>query len=278
MLLVGLVILVGLFWSMVILGYYQEHKNEVNLFYYNKKELVSFTEFCKLVSRINFDIVTDSPRHMISRCGKYEILGTTFIIDGKAILFSFFDFSKANIFILFKKNKNILNFKEKTTQELIILRGLPGSGKSTEGRKLVSNGIIHSTDDVMTQLGNGNYSTAFKVLDEFGRPKLLGTAHKINEYRAKESMAKGITPVIIDNTNLNRGSIKPYVKEALRLGYHDENIKFIDVGTGGKTLEELAERNEHNVSLEMITTMYEKYKNSGPIDLKKLFENGKNIV
>ena len=35
-------------------------------------------------------------------------------------------------------------------QILIVMRGIPGAGKSTKAKSLVGGGIIHSTDDLLS--------------------------------------------------------------------------------------------------------------------------------
>ena len=39
-------------------------------------------------------------------------------------------------------------------QELIIMRGIPGAGKSTKAKSLVREGVIHSTDDLIDATGD----------------------------------------------------------------------------------------------------------------------------
>ncbi|GFX61188.1 NEDD4-binding protein 2-like 2 [Trichonephila clavipes] len=89
-------------------------------------------------------------------------------------------------------------------QVLIILRGLPGSGKSTLAKKLKFNGVICSTDDFFFQ--KGKYIFDFTKLDE---------AHHWNQNRAREAILNGITPVIIDNTNVETWEMSPYVSMAI---------------------------------------------------------------
>lgn len=38
-------------------------------------------------------------------------------------------------------------------RKLIIMRGLPGSGKSEKAKRLLGNGIIHSTDEFFLRAG-----------------------------------------------------------------------------------------------------------------------------
>ncbi|XP_065586283.1 uncharacterized protein LOC136044739 isoform X2 [Cyrtonyx montezumae] len=97
---------------------------------------------------------------------------------------------------------------------LLILRGLPGSGKSTLSRILLGHsrdGIILSTDDYFRQQDGYTYNAA-----------QLGDAHDWNQKRAKQAMEQGKSPVIIDNTNTQAWEMKPYVEVALEKGYRVE--------------------------------------------------------
>ncbi|XP_071593103.1 uncharacterized protein [Heliangelus exortis] len=97
---------------------------------------------------------------------------------------------------------------------LLILRGLPGSGKSTLSRTLLGqscDGIVLSTDDYFRQQDGYTYNAAH-----------LGDAHDWNQKRAKEAMEQGKSPVIIDNTNTQAWEMKPYVQVALEKGYRVE--------------------------------------------------------
>ncbi|XP_076220390.1 NEDD4-binding protein 2-like 2 isoform X2 [Aptenodytes patagonicus] len=97
---------------------------------------------------------------------------------------------------------------------LLILRGLPGSGKSTLSRILLGqsrDGIVFSTDDYFRQQDGYTYNAA-----------QLGDAHDWNQKRAKQAMEQGKSPVIIDNTNTQAWEMKPYVEVALEKGYRVE--------------------------------------------------------
>jgi predicted kinase len=168
--------------------------------------------------------------------------------------------------------KNILNIEiTKPNQELIIMRGLPGSSKSTQAKLLVGeNGSIHSTDTVIESFGD--YSEHFKLMKETNDWSKHGKMHKLNLSNAIESMKEGKTPVVIDNTNLRLSESRPYIEAALEMGFNQNNIKIVDIGTGGKTLQELADRNTHNVDLETITRMNEIYKASGELTVKRIVE------
>ncbi|XP_059694825.1 NEDD4-binding protein 2-like 2 isoform X1 [Haemorhous mexicanus] len=132
---------------------------------------------------------------------------------------------------------------------LLILRGLPGSGKSTLSRVLLGqscDGIVLSTDDYFRQQYGYTYNAA-----------QLGDAHEWNRKRAKQAMEQGKSPVIIDNTNTQAWEMKPYVEVALEKGYR---VEFHEPDTWWKfDPEELEKRNKHGVTREKIAQMLERY-------------------
>jgi len=164
----------------------------------------------------------------------------------------------------------------KPNQELIVMRGVSGAGKSTRAREVVGEGAIHSTDDLWE--ATGDYLGAFKKMNETGDWSAHGKMHNLNFTNAKASMETGVSPVVIDNTNLKASDAKAYVKAALELGYSDVNIKVEDVGTNGLTVEVLAERNTHGVPLDKIKKMVNVHKSVGTLTVKKIMEasGGKN--
>jgi hypothetical protein len=101
----------------------------------------------------------------------------------------------------------------------------------------------------------------------------LSRAHSTCLNEAVSSMKNGISPVVVDNTNIKMNEAKSFVKAALMMGYADENIKFVDIGTAGLTAEVLAERNTHGVPLEKIQQMMASHKGQGEMTLKKVLES-----
>lgn len=154
---------------------------------------------------------------------------------------------------------------------LVICRGISGSGKSTKAKSLVGDGIIHSTDTLIE--ATGDYRGFFAKMIESKNFSDLTRMHSKNLTNAKMSMNEGVSPVVIDNTNLKANEAKAYVVHALKLGYADENIKIFDIGTGGLTAEMLAERNQHGVPLAKIEQMVKTHKSVGPLTLKKILES-----
>ena len=82
-----------------------------------------------------------------------------------------------------------------------------------------------------------------------------------------------VSPIVVDNTNLKASDAKSYVVHALKMGYADENIKIVDVGTGRLTAEGLAARNQHGVPLEKIEQMIKTHKSVGSLTIKKILES-----
>ena len=87
-----------------------------------------------------------------------------------------------------------------------IMRGIPGAGKSFTAKTLASKENIFSTDEYW----GPNYD--FDIAN-------IGQAHRWNQQRVAEAMQKGITPIVVDNTNTTWKEIDPYAVAAVRLGY-----------------------------------------------------------
>jgi predicted kinase len=167
--------------------------------------------------------------------------------------------------------KNVLGVAvSRPNQELIIMRGIPGAGKSTKAKSLVGQGKIHSTDDLIEK--SGDYREFFAKMIASGDFSSLGKMHSQNLKDAIESMKAGVSPVIVDNTNIKHNEPKAYVKAALEMGFADNNIKFVDVGTAGLEAAQLAARNTHGVPLEKIEAMIASHTAQGPLTLKSILD------
>ena len=154
-------------------------------------------------------------------------------------------------------------------QELIVMRGIPGAGKSTEAKKLVGKGAIHSTDDVIEASGDDEFFDKMITSGDFSD---LSRVHSTNKKNAIASITSGVSPVIIDNTNIKQNEPKEIVVVALKLGLADNNIKFVDIGAAGLEAEELAKRNSHGVPLEKIEQMIASHTGQGPMTLKSVLD------
>ena len=166
-------------------------------------------------------------------------------------------------------NKNVLGvIVSKPNQELIVMRGIPGSGKSTKAKSIVGQGVIHSTDDVIEAGGDYNEFFAKMIASKDFAP--LSRVHSTNLRNAIASMKSGVSPVIIDNTNIKQNESKAYITAALEMGYADNNIKFVDIGTAGLEAAELAKRNAHGVPLDKIEMMIASHTAQGPLTLQSV--------
>uniref|UniRef100_A0A8C8B325 N42L1 protein n=1 Tax=Otus sunia TaxID=257818 RepID=A0A8C8B325_9STRI len=135
---------------------------------------------------------------------------------------------------------------------LVLLRGLPGAGKSTLARQLkrdYPSAVVLSTDDFFIE--NGVYMF---------EPDFLEDAHKWNQKRAHKAMKNGKSPVIIDNTNIHAWEMKPYVMMARENRYE---VVFQEPDTPWKfNVRELTRRNIHHVPQQKIQRMKEEYEHN----------------
>ncbi|XP_075055078.1 NEDD4-binding protein 2-like 1 [Mixophyes fleayi] len=139
------------------------------------------------------------------------------------------------------------------TRHIYLLRGLPGSGKTSLARKLkrdFPSALVFSTDDYFI-MEDGTY-----IYDR----NLLQDAHRWNQKRARKAMNRGKTPIIIDNTNIVAWHMQPYAVMALENSYQ---VIFLEPDTHWKfNVRELARRNSHGVSREKIQRMKESYEHN----------------
>ncbi len=124
-------------------------------------------------------------------------------------------------------------------KEFIIMRGLPGSGKSTLARELAGEtGQQFATDDFFVDK-EGNYKW-----DE----RRIGYAHDWNKERIKRAIEQGVSPVIMDNTNVSKWELRSLghiVDYAESQGY-EVRIEEVDTPWAFDA-KELAKRNSHGV-------------------------------
>lgn len=125
----------------------------------------------------------------------------------------------------------------------IILRGLPGSGKSTFG---IHVGAWICSADLYFYKGD-EY-----VFDR----SLLPKAHEACWQRFCKYIDENRPDVLLDNTNTTKKEYQRYVDYAKEHGY---NVVILTVETD-LTDEELAKRNVHGVPVETIRRMRERMK------------------
>jgi len=136
-------------------------------------------------------------------------------------------------------------------KQFILMRGLPGSGKSTKAKRLAGHsGQVFSTDDYFTDVeGNYNY-----------KREQVGTAHKWNQRRALAAFDAKIPVIVIDNTNTTLREMRaylPHIEQAKLRGYQfrveesDTHWRF--------DIDELFKRGTHNVPRDVLQKMFDRY-------------------
>jgi len=127
---------------------------------------------------------------------------------------------------------------------LILLRGLPGSGKSSLANTLSEDGKypVFSVDDFFTDNISGKYKF------EFEKNHL---AYKACEENVKNEMKAGTEKIFLDNTFTLEWEMESYFKLASEFNYR-VYVVTVENRHGGK--------NTHGISDEQIRKMAEKYK------------------
>lgn len=134
-------------------------------------------------------------------------------------------------------------------RKLIILSGLPGSGKTTIAKKMVSDheargerACICSADDYFIE--DGKYVF---------RAEELEAAHTACQMSAERAMANGYDLVVVDNTNTSDWERWPYVKLAEKYQY-EVTVQIIG-GSTSKDVETYLARQVHGVPREKVEQM-----------------------
>jgi predicted kinase len=98
---------------------------------------------------------------------------------------------------------------------LIIMRGLPWTGKSYRAKELAGDtGVIYSTDEYWYKIRHPDKPDHYSF-----NPRYLGDAHHWNQLRAQKSIEEGHPLIIIDNTNCTSSEPRRYVEYALAQDY-----------------------------------------------------------
>ncbi|WIA13545.1 hypothetical protein OEZ85_007116 [Tetradesmus obliquus] len=142
-----------------------------------------------------------------------------------------------------------------TPKCVIILRGLPGAGKSTRAEQLAAaaraagrSAAIHSTDSFFTDPRTGEYRFSFSMLQR---------NHERNFSAFCSSLQDNIHTVIVDNTNILRQYYERYEEEAEEQGY---KVQIEVIGEFSPSAARVyAARNVHGVPYEKVMQMLEQW-------------------
>ena len=138
-------------------------------------------------------------------------------------------------------NSSILSCQGSLT--MVIMRGLPGSGKSSLVRQILRtypHAEVCSADAFFIQ-ADGSY--------QYDRTKIK-EAHLFSQGRAEALCEDACNLVIVDNTHVKRWELQPYINTAAKFRY---TVLILEPQTPwAKDPVQLAKRNSHNVSENVI--------------------------
>lgn len=144
------------------------------------------------------------------------------------------------------------------TKNLTILRGLPGSGKSTYCRDKFP-GLTPSRwappKWSPLSISGDHFFTSMSGEYNFD-PTKIGEAHTAARCDLITAMVNEVEQIVVDNTHSRKWEYADTILLAKSFGY---KIDVIDLFDGGCSDERLAERNTHGVPLEKITAMRERW-------------------
>ena len=140
------------------------------------------------------------------------------------------------------------------TATVHIMRGIPGSGKSTVAKMLTKPEFICSADDYFMK--DGVYTFVQHEIGKAHQACLKKFVDLLHAYNAKAEYDLGFrldaedVIVVVDNTNLRRWEYETYVKVAELAGWLVEFTEFVPPrdNTLGDYVRLCASRNAHGVS------------------------------
>ncbi|XP_043203069.1 uncharacterized protein LOC122371062 [Amphibalanus amphitrite] len=143
---------------------------------------------------------------------------------------------------------------------LVLMRGLPGSGKTTLAKQLAGRGgLVVSADDYFVN-SRGQYVF---------NPAKLSEAHEWCRQQARAAMRRGRTPVVVDNTNTQAWEMQPYVKLAVELDYYVEYAEPTTPWRHDPRL--LSKRSVHSVPERNIERMMLRFESSDRLTVVALY-------
>jgi adenylate kinase family enzyme len=144
------------------------------------------------------------------------------------------------------------------SKEFIIIRGISGSGKSTLAKELAGDvGVICSADDYFID-DQGNYKWTSGAIQD---------AHHWNSARIKKALFHGLSPVIMDNTNITKRDLKAakhLIEYAIAFEY---DVRIEEVKTPWAfNVEELVKKNTHKLDERLIQRQVDRWVSNVTVD------------
>lgn len=146
---------------------------------------------------------------------------------------------------------------------MIIMRGCPGSGKSYQATNILNqcyknanvDNFIFSTDKFFINKRSGRYC--------FNSSKLK-YAHEWTHSQVHKAVQHEVTPIIIDNTNIQAWEMEMYFKFAVNHGYWIEIFEPISEWAWNEI--ELSKKNQHGIPINTIILMLNRYEHNINVD------------
>lgn len=147
---------------------------------------------------------------------------------------------------------------------LILMRGVPGSGKSFLSKEILKHCLGESTNPNDHIFSADNFFYDARGRYNYDRNK-IPMAHEDTQRRVNAKAVQGWSPLIIDNTNVKLWEMKPYVAFAVQNGYYVEVVQ--PMTPWSKKAGILAQKNSHGVPKDRIISMMDGFEHGTARDL-----------